>query len=197
MLTIEKLEVPGLAPVSLDIKQGTCITLQASSGTGKSLLLRAIADLDPASGEVRFNASQRSATTGPEWREKVRYFAAEPGFWGAAVGDHFTNADTAINLLDALGLPGDVLTWTIQRLSTGEKQRIALARGLEDHPPVLLLDEPTAALDTGAVKQAEALLKGRLKAGACAILVTHDKAQAKRMAKRHFTIRDGVLVEQK
>jgi ABC-type iron transport system FetAB ATPase subunit len=48
-----------------------------------------------------------------------------------------------------VGLPGDCMDWQVARLSTGEKQRLGFLRALEDSPQVLLLDEPTAALDEG------------------------------------------------
>lgn len=195
MLNVKNLAVPGVAPVSLRLERGVCATVQAASGTGKTLLLRALGDLDPVPGEVRLDEVPRERISGPRWRRRVRYFAAEPGFWARLVGDHFADQSVAAALLGQLGLGRAALDWEIDRLSTGERHRVALARGLEDNPAVLLLDEPTAALDRAATGKAEALISSRLAAGACAVLVTHDGAQARRMGARHFTISRGALIE--
>jgi len=60
------------------------------SGAGKSLLLRAIADLDPNEGTVKLDGMLREAVPAPHWRSQVTYVAAEPGWWGDTVQEHFT-----------------------------------------------------------------------------------------------------------
>jgi ABC-type sulfate/molybdate transport systems ATPase subunit len=64
-------------------------------------------------------------------------------------------------------------------------------------PKVLLLDEPTAALDAATVKAVEALLRGRIKAGISALWVTHDSLQAARVADRLLAVEAGVVREYK
>lgn len=195
-LLVRGLGVRNLQPVSLRLEAGECIALGGPSGSGKSLILRAIADLDPGTGEVVLDGVDRNMVSGPEWRGQVRYFAAESGWWLARVGDHFVDRHEAAMLLDALGLPEGAVDWTLDRVSTGERQRLALARGLVDRPRVLLLDEPTSGLDKSSARRAEEVIRARLKKdGAAAILVTHDQAQAKRLAGRSFVIRDGAVVE--
>ena len=88
------------------------------------------------------------------------------------------------------------MDWEVERLSTGEKQRVSLARGFADNPPVLLLDEPTSGLDAEAATAVEALIDEALSAGAHALLVSHDEAQAKRMARRALHIKDGKVGEE-
>ena len=61
----------------LVVSAGEIVTLRGASGSGKTLLLRAIADLDPHKGEVSLNGVARSGMTGPEWRRRVRFVAAE------------------------------------------------------------------------------------------------------------------------
>jgi len=196
-LLVRGLGVRNLRPVSLRLEAGECIALGGPSGSGKSLILRAIADLDPGTGEVVLDGVDRNMVSGPEWRGQVRYFAAESGWWLARVGDHFVDRREAAMLLDALGLPEGAIDWTLDRVSTGERQRLALARGLEDRPRILLLDEPTSGLDKSSARRAEEVICARLeKDGAAAILVTHDEAQAKRLAGRSFVIRDGEVVEE-
>ena len=81
----------------------------------------------------------------------------------------------------------------IERLSTGERQRLALVRSLAREPRVLLLDEPTAALDPASVTRAEALLAARLADGMALLIVTHSADQASRLAQRVFRLEQGKL----
>jgi len=195
MLKVEGLKALNLAPVTLELDAGECATLEGPSGSGKSLLLRALADLDPAPGTVLLDGISRDAMSGPQWRSKVRYFSAEPGWWAERVGDHVRDKSSFVRLLTELGLAEGALDWLLDRASTGEKQRLALARGLVDGPKVLLLDEPTGPLDQEAVGMVERLIQRRIEDGDTALVVTHDTEQARRLAKRHFVIRDGAVVE--
>ncbi len=195
-LAVSDLHVLNLKPVSLGLGAGECVVLEGPSGSGKSLLLRAIADLDLALGRVRLDGEDRGEMSAPEWRRRVRYFAAEPGWWRERVGDHFTLTKDVESLLEAFGLPIDAMDWTVERASTGEKQRLALVRGLADRPRVLLLDEPTSALDDKTAQAVEQQLLARVREdGAAAIIVTHDEAQARRLARRRLEIRDGAVTE--
>ncbi len=196
MLTVTDLHVLNLAPVSLELAGGECVVLGGPSGSGKSLLLRAIADLDPARGDVRLDGTARSAMSGPDWRKKVRYFSAEPGWWTDRVSDHFPRTDAIAPLLTAFSLPSDSMSWSLERASTGEKQRLAFIRGVLDDPPVLLLDEPTSALDDKTARLVEDNIRRHVTGrGACAIIVTHDDAQAGRLAHRRLKIENGAVVE--
>lgn len=193
MLRLENLEVHGLEPVSLEVAEGECIAVQGPSGSGKTLLLRAIADLDPAQGEVFLDDTARDAVSGPEWRRRVRYLAAEPGWWAETAGAHFQDRKGVEKKLAGLGLKPSHLDQPVSELSTGERQRLALIRAVLDTPSALLLDEPTGALDAKAAAQAERLIKTQLKAGHSVILVSHDPAQVKRLASRIFVIQGGRL----
>ena len=81
--------------VSFELKDGECIALQGPSGVGKSLLLRAIADLDPNEGTVKLDETLREAMPAPLWRKQVTYLAAEPGWWADTVQEHFTACHAA------------------------------------------------------------------------------------------------------
>jgi ABC-type iron transport system FetAB ATPase subunit len=193
MLHLENLRREGLEPVTLTLEAGQCIAVMGPSGSGKSLLLRAISDLDPSEGEVTLDGQSRNAMSGPAWRQKVMYVPAESGWWAEHVGDHMPDPNRAAAMAHRLGLTSDPMDWPVIRLSTGEKQRLALVRALCLSPRVLLLDEPTAALDMEGTAAVEGLIRERMEAGVAVLLVTHDKAQAKRLAKRTLTIRKGVL----
>jgi len=185
---------------SFDLGAGECVVLRGASGSGKTQLLRAVADLDPNEGAVLLDGTLREAVAAPVWRRYVVYLAAEPGWWADTVGEHFPDWPAAAALAERLGLPAACGTWPIQQLSTGERQRLALARALTFVPPsgprVLLLDEPTTGLDEAACRAVEALITERRAATGMGVLwVTHDAAQAGRVARRWLLLRGGLLEE--
>lgn len=195
MLSVRALCRPGLQAISFDIADGECVALRGASGSGKTLLLRAIADLDPNEGVLTLDNERREAISAPRWRRLVSYVATEPGWWAPTVGEHMADWEGTVVIVEALGLPADSRDWPIQRLSTGERQRLALVRTLALHPRVLLLDEPTASLDADATAAAERLIGAQLEQGASALWVTHDDAQARRIARRSLVIEHGALHE--
>lgn len=180
-------------PFDLDIGRGECVSLMGPSGSGKSLLMRLIADLDPGTGTVCLHGRQRNAWSAPEWRRQVVYQAAEPAWWAPTVAAHFASdkVDAARAMLGELGLPEAILDAEVARLSTGERQRLALLRSLSLQPAVLLLDEPTAALDAASTTAVENLLRRRLQDGLSILWVTHSREQAVRMGTRHYEMHDG------
>ena len=189
------LAAPGLGPVSFTLAAGECLALRGPSGAGKSLLLRALADLDPNEGALALEGRSREAMSAPEWRRLVTYLAAEPGWWADEVGEHFADWDPAAELAADLGLPADCRGWPVARLSTGERQRLALIRALVQSPKVLLLDEPTSGLDAEAGDAVERLIGRHLAAGGGAIWVTHDAAQAARVARKALYLEGGRVTE--
>lgn len=193
LLKIDDLERTGLQSISLDVPSGTCIAIRGQSGAGKSLLLRAIADLDPNSGHVSLNGKDRNDFAPNEWRRDVCYVPAESGWWYELVGSHFEYPDIAAGYLVRLGFADDVMPWRVDRLSTGERQRMALLRAMVQNPKVLLLDEPTSALDPEATAKVESLLHEKIGGGVMVVLVTHDKAQAARMSSERYLIEKGAL----
>jgi len=182
-----------LGPIDFALFAGETVCLSGPSGSGKTVLMRALADLDPNEGKLELCQQDREAIAAPQWRQQVCYLPADSGWWTEIVGDHFSNPETALPLLTRLQLPDDVLTWPISRLSTGEKQRLALARVLLLKPKVLLLDEPTSGLDAEATLAAEAEIKEQAKQGSAVLFVSHDTEQIARIADRTFVLANGTI----
>jgi phosphate-transporting ATPase len=159
-------------------------------------LLRAVADLDPNEGEVSLDGRDRASIPAPEWRGQAVYLPADAGWWADRVGEHFPDHGPADAIITRLGLPEESLGWEIARLSTGERQRLALARALLLSPKALLLDEPTSGLDEDSTRLAEEELKSRLGEGCTILMVTHSREQARRMAARLLIIENGVVREE-
>jgi len=193
MLEIEALSRLHIGPVNLSLADGEVVAITGPSGSGKSVLLRAIADLDPNAGEARTQSGARGEMLAPAWRRKVAYLPAESGWWADTVAEHFEQPEQAD--LASLGLPSEAMGWEVARLSSGERQRLAFLRLLEHSPDALLLDEPTAPLDGENTALFEARLKRCISAGVSVLLVTHDPAQAARTADRHYVLAEGQLSE--
>lgn len=193
MLAVQNLERLFIGPVSLNVADGECVAITGQSGSGKSVLMRAIVDLDPNEGDANTSTINRADASAPQWRQHVAMLPAESGWWLDQVGPHFRDPETTRMLLPDLGLHPDALEWEVARLSTGERHRLALLRALEGAPEVLLLDEPTAALDLQSTAMVETLLKSRLRDGLSVLMVTHDPDQPRRMAARCLHLQDGQL----
>ena len=193
LFVVEELWRPGLEPVSISVSAGKCVAIVGTSGSGKTLLLRAIADLDENVGTIRLNDWFRTEISAREWRRQVCYVPSESGWWHDRVGDHFEDKDSLADLLCRLQMPEDCINWPVQRLSTGERQRLGLARALLLKPRVFLLDEPTSGLDEENTLIVETVLREQMAAGAMIILVSHNNAQARRMANTCYQMECGKL----
>ncbi|MDE3009536.1 MAG: ATP-binding cassette domain-containing protein [Pseudomonadota bacterium] len=192
LLQVEALACDHGGPFDFSLQRGECVAIVGRSGSGKSVLLRMIADLDPHQGEVWLDGRARSTWPAPAWRRQVVFQAAEPFWWTRTARQHFSSADLSLveSLLPELGLAPALLDAEVTRLSTGERLRMALVRSLACRPRVLLLDEPTAALDQAATLALEALLAARMQAGLSVLLVTHSREQAARVGHRLLEVRD-------
>jgi phosphate-transporting ATPase len=195
MLIVQNLSRPGLEPTSFELAAGECIALRGPSGAGKTLLLRALADLDPSDGEVLLDGTPRSRIPAPQWRRRVGYVPAEPGWWSERLDEHFQDWDSQAGPARRLQIASSVAGRRVSQLSTGERQRLALLRALEHRPEVLLLDEPTGPLDDESTAAVEALLREKQANGLALFWVTHDKRQAGRVSDRQFWIDRGRLRE--
>ncbi len=197
-LRVQALDTAVLRSVDLQVEAGELVFLSGPSGAGKSLLLRAIADLDPSAGQIWCGDVGRSSIPAPVWRRRVGLLPSESGWWDEQVGGHFParvhDRLGLSELLARLGFRAAVLDWEVRRLSTGERQRLALARLLVNRPEVLLLDEATANLDPDNRGRVEAVIADyRAEQAAAVLWVSHDREQRLRMKGRRLTIRDGRL----
>lgn len=189
-LAVEALTFRGHGPFRFDIAPGACTTLTGPSGAGKTLLLRALVDLDPHEGVVRLDGVASGDVAGHVWRSRLGMLPAESGWWGDIVGEHFSAGVD----LTAYGFERDVVGREVSRLSTGERQRLALARLLAAAPLALVLDEPTSSLDPENVAKIEELLASyRTSRNAPVLWVTHDRAQAERVGTSRLELADGRL----
>ncbi len=192
-LEIDNVTFRDHGPYSLEICGRQCLGLQGASGSGKTLLLRAIADLDPHGGSLRFGNMLCAEVPAPLWRKSVALLPAESSWWQDTVEEHFHDfSSLAPGSLNHLGFDFEVGSWQISRLSTGEKQRLAILRLLENGPGALLLDEPTASLDAANITKVEQLLLeyGRTN-NAPLLWVSHDSEQLARVADRSLFMHEN------
>lgn len=181
---------PLIEGFNLDLDAGEIVVLRAPSAAGKTLLLRAIADLDEGDGgEIYLDGRERAQCSPQEWRRQVLYLhqvaVRLPGSvlanWRAVA----CLAALATDAPDEAELPADLRGHVdVRKLSGGEMQRFALARAIALRPRVLLLDECTSALDGAAARAAEATVRAFTERGAAALWVSHDADLAGRLAAR-------------
>ncbi len=188
-----------IADLSVELVEGAT-ALVGPSGAGKSTLLRLLNRLaDPDEGIVRYLdrnvrdydvlALRREVGLVPQLPALLTGTVAENVSYGPQLNGEACDVDRSLELA---GLGSAFAARPAQRLSIGEQQRVMLARALALEPAVLLLDEPTAALDERARDAVErTLLDLREQLSASLVLVTHDQAQARRLADRVLVLEAG------
>ncbi len=178
-----------VGPWSFRVESGQCLGIAGQSGVGKSMLLRTLADLEQHDGEARLDGVACSTMQPSLWRRAVRYCAATSGWWADTIAEHFVDLEKAKSSAAKLGLAEGLFNKNPAHLSTGERQRMALLRSLENEPNFLLLDEPTSALDREAAAQVELLIAEQMQAGAGVVLVSHDDGQLQRLSNSILELR--------
>lgn len=193
-LMVESLTTVLGFPLSLTVDPGECVCLSGASGSGKSLFLRALADLDPHQGTVSLGTVVCAKSPPPVWRRMVGLLPADSAWWGEQVQDHFESPSDVLPMLEELGFSKTTLTQPIHQLSSGERQRLAIIRTLAVRPQALLLDEPTANLDRGSTERVEALISHyRVTQQVPVLWVSHDLQQINRVAHHHWHLDKGCL----
>ena len=182
-LRVERAGRVVLDDVSFTAAKGRVVAIVAPSGAGKSTLLRCLNRLlVPAAGTVSLDGEDTAAIEPCELRRRVGLVAQTPAMLPGSVRENLSYAlpgvpeDRMVDALDAAGLGASFLVRTAAELSGGERARVALARALTRGPEMLLLDEPTAALDAQAASHTAATLCTLTAAGLGVVLATHDRA---------------------
>jgi tungstate transport system ATP-binding protein len=191
-----------LDDVSLRLEAGPLTIVLGPNGAGKSLLLRlAHGLLEPSAGRVRWagrapaEARRRTVMVFQHSVLLRRSAAANVDF--ALRVRRVPRAERAGRVARALERVGlaDRATRPAQRLSAGERQRLALARAWALQPEALLLDEPTASLDPASTRAIEEALREIHAGGTKVVMTTHDLGQARRLAGEIVFLHRGALVE--
>jgi ABC-type multidrug transport system ATPase subunit len=191
-LRLRNVAIGDLSAIDLTVGPGEIVCLSGPSGAGKSRLLRAIADLEPHGGDVALGSTAQAAVPAHEWRRAVMLVPADSQWWLDRAGEHFEQPMP--EAIEAVGLDPAAADWPVSRLSTGEKQRLALVRALSCGPAALLLDEPTANLDEDTTLRVERWLTGLIAEHRLPTLwIAHSLEQIRRVADRHMAITGGTL----
>lgn len=181
-------------PYSLELRSPDVNCLSGPSGSGKTMLFRSIIDLDPHLGEVYLDGISSKDSLPANWRRQIGLLPAESRWWFETVGEHFETEET--KWITEFGFEPEIYKWQVQRLSTGEKQRLAMVRLLTNSPKVLLLDEPTASLDKDNVLNAEKIFKHyAVSNNALLFWISHDREQIERVADRYFQLHQTHISE--
>ncbi|WP_175923514.1 ABC transporter ATP-binding protein [Burkholderia latens] len=199
-----------LAPTDFSLAAGSRIAITGPSGSGKSVLLRALALLDPLDGgHVLWRGKRIRRGAIPRYRRSVAYVRQRPAQMDGTVeaqlrypyslavyrGATFDRARVQA-LAARAGRGADFLDKRASELSGGEAQIAALLRVLQLDPDVLLLDEPTSALDPDSTRAIEALVSAWFDAASdtrAYVWISHDPAQAARVATMQLVMQAGVL----
>ena len=192
--------------LSLNVKQhvnrGDFVVIMGESGAGKSTLLRMLAGLEEAEGEIKVGDDywqQGSRWLPVQQREVGFVFQDYALFDNMSVKENllFVNPDIprANALLEMMEI-GGLSDRGVQRLSGGQKQRVALARALMRESKLLLMDEPLSSLDPRMRHKLAAQIKAlHQRFGLTTLMVSHDVAEAKRLANRLWFVEEGKLNE--
>ena len=208
---------PVLSGVDLSVGQGEILGVIGETGSGKTTLARAVVGLAPVtSGRVIFDGVDLTALRGARLRDfrrsgavqlmfqdplraldpqqTVRTIVSEGLRISGQLADHERHVASA---LDAVGLPGDVLSRTPGQLSGGQRQRVLLARAIAMKPRLLLADEPVSALDASNRNHVLRLFEElRDTTGLTIVIISHDLSSLAGIADRVAVLYGGHLVEQ-
>ena len=198
-----------LRGLDLTVESGGLVAILGASGSGKTTLLRCICGFERVDeGAIRIGGAivAGAKTHVPPERRRVGYVAQE-----GALFPHLNVAENIAfglprrlrrergrvdELLELVGLPRSYASRGPQQLSGGEQQRVALARALAPDPELVLLDEPFSSLDAALrADTREAVTAALAHAGATALLVTHDQAEALSTGRQVAVLRDGRLAQ--
>lgn len=177
-----------LKNINLDIEKGAYLTVVGPSGSGKSTFMRILASMiSPTSGQVLFNGQPLNKFEPTEYRQKVSYAFQQPTLFGKTVRENLVfpfevrkqelDESKMIANLEMVNLNETYLDKSVNDVSGGEKQRIALIRNLIFPPEVLITDEVTAGLDAENKNIVHRMLNEFNQRGLTILRVTHDETE--------------------
>jgi len=197
-ISVERGGEPVIEGLSARLEEGSTAVV-GPSGAGKSSLLRLLNRLaDPSAGRILYRGEPLQEREVHALRREVALVPQLPALredtvagnlrYAATLGDREIGEREIEELLVRAGLGPGFAARPARELSVGEQQRAMLARALVNEPRVLLLDEPTSALDEASREAVEATLLALRDGGLSYIVVTHDPAQAERLARTSLRI---------
>ncbi len=202
-LTLARAGRTVLHGVQLRATKGEIVCLIGPSGSGKSTLLRCVNRLlEPPAATVFIDGADVTSQDVIALRQQAGMLLQQPALFPGTVADNvrygpglrkvqLSDREVAALLAQA-DLPSEMAAQPVENLSGGEAQRVALARALANRPQLLLLDEPTTALDPAATRHIETtLLNLRDRQGLTILWVSHDPQQARRVADRAVLLVQG------
>jgi putative ABC transport system ATP-binding protein len=192
---------PVLRDVSASFERGKVTAVVGPSGAGKTSLLRCLNRLeDPTGGAVLLDGEDVRELDPQDVRRRVGMIFQTPVVFEGDVRANLTYGLNGVapsrleEALEAAALPASFLDRESTALSVGQAQRVCIARALVRNPEVLLMDEPTSALDKDAAARVEELVTSLVGRGLAAVVVTHDLAQARRVASGGILLVEGRVV---
>ena len=208
----DKLEVPVLKDVSLQVEEGEYVAIMGPSGSGKTTLMNIIGCLDrPSSGTYELAGENVLSCKDKELSDvrlnrigfvfqSFHLLPRQSALENVALPLSYAGVpkkkrkEMATKALERVGL-GERIHFKPTQLSGGQKQRVAIARAIVNEPDILLADEPTGALDSKSGKQIMELFQSLHEEGVTIVMITHDQGIANH-AERVIRIIDGEIYEQ-
>ena len=189
-----------LKDINLTVKPGTCVGILGANGCGKSTMLSILAGVQAADGGA-FLCDGRDLLKDAKSREEVVGYVPQ----GTPLIEELSARDNLLlwydrsamqqalsgGVLKLLGVD-EFLKTPVSKMSGGMKKRLSIGCAMAKQPPVLLLDEPTAALDLACKQRIAAWLRQYKQQGGILLLTTHDVMELS-LCDQHYIIRDGVL----
>ncbi|BDA76162.1 ABC transporter, ATP-binding protein (plasmid) [Calothrix sp. PCC 7716] len=193
--------------LSFELQAGEQVAVVGASGSGKSLLLRALAGLDSVqSGEIIFQGKSINSHFMPQYRSQIIYVQQRPALWEGTVEENIKQVyrlathrhqrydrNRILDYLQLFNRGADFLQTPVNALSGGEGQIVAFLRALQLQASILLLDEPTASLDAETEKCLEALVTAWQSEDQqrAYIWTSHNPVQLQRVTRRQISLQEN------
>jgi ABC-2 type transport system ATP-binding protein len=193
---------PVLDGLDLEVRRGECFALLGPNGAGKTTTIEILEGVRPRDGGDVDVLGEDPAVAGRRWRDRIGVVAQGEG-GGPALSvretlDHFAGyhavSRPTAELLSAVGLDESAGV-RVERLSGGQRRRLAVALGVQGRPELLFLDEPTTGMDPVARRRFWELIRDLRSDGTTILLTTHYLDEAAELADRVGVISAGRLVD--